>query len=223
MTPREIFKIWAPANSKWSPWVRPTPFIGMPEIDTLPPHFSLSTPPFLTLYPPIFSTKKPDFDTALILDLPSAESISAGLTLAQSGYFPVPLYNGTTPQHGAMALVDNSAIQNALIFGATELAKIEIPDTAPPVFLLDSNRRNRCKMNVSVFDNSWDIYAQDMPSSDFLKAQKIKQVLVISDFIHKDLSKILYDYQKAGLKVLHSDGFCEPKRVRIRKPPRKYR
>ena len=36
--------------------------------------------------------------------------------------------------------------------------KLEIKEDAMPAFLTDRNRLQRYKMDVSVFDNSWDVY-----------------------------------------------------------------
>jgi len=117
-----------------------------------------------------------------------------------------------------MALVDNSSIQNALIWGAYELEKIEISKDAPPVFLLDSNRTHRFKMNTSIFDNSWDLYNQDIPTAKYFSKNKITTIIVRGESMQKDLSKILYTFQKEGIKILFTNGYEKPKEITIKKP-----
>ena len=94
---------------------------------------------------------------------------------------------------------------------------MEISNDAPPTFLLDSNRMNRFKMNVSVFDNSWDIYAQDLPSAEYFLKNGINKIIVRGEKIQKDLRKILYKFQKKGIKILYTNGYEEPKGVKIKK------
>ena len=77
---------------------------------------------------------------------------------------------------------------------------------------------NRYKFDSSVFDNSWDIYAQDLPSAEFLIKNDIEKVLIISNIIREDLRKILYKYQKKGIKVFLKKEYELPKLVKIKKP-----
>lgn len=179
MTGKEIYKIWAPTEAKWVDWVRPVPFVGINEsfegyeVDEF-------------LIPKINYIKEPISDMAIIIDLPGNNSIKEGIALAKIGFRPIPIYNGTDEQNGATATVDNRAIKMGLIKGALELKKIEILDNAPPAFLLDTNRMNRYKMDQSVFDNSWDIYAQDMPSAEYFLKNGINKIMVRGESIQKD-------------------------------------
>ena len=211
MTGRDIFKIWAPSGAKWVDWVRPLPFISI--------NYNLKTYEFCDFTIPKISYINNFLeDTAIIIDIPSYESIKEGIAIAKLGFRPIPLYNGTNEQEGAMANVNNHAIEIALIWGALELKKIELINNAPPVFLLDSNRTHRLKMNDSVFDNSWDIYAQDIPSAEYFIRNGIKKIIVRGDCIQKDLRKILYKFQKEKIKILFTNGYEEPKEVKIKKP-----
>lgn len=214
MTGRDAFKIWAPAGVKWAAWARPVPFVAvgdaLGQIAALNP--AIPDIIYMAAAPP---------NTAVIADMPGPDSVKEGLALAKMGFRPVPLYNGTNGQEGAMALVDSPAIANALQWGAGELEKIKISPDAPPAFLLDSNRTHRYRMDASVFDNSWDIYDQDMPSARYLLSGGIGRVIVRAETIQKDLGKILYKFQKAGIAILFTDGYSLPKEVVVKKPPRK--
>ena len=211
MLGEEIYKIWAPIGAKWVDWVRPVPFVAINN------NFKTDK-----LYN--FSTSKINYidslknDTAIIVDMRGSTSVEEGISLAHLGYRPIPIYNGTIEQENVLATVDNKSIVSALIYGAKELENISIPKDAPPAFLLDTNRLNRYKMNVSVFDNSWDIYDQDMPTAEYLIKNGIKNILVRSNSIKKDLKEILYKYKKKGLNVFLANYDDEIKKVKITKP-----
>ena len=203
MTGRDIFKIWAPAGARWAEWVRPVHFVAIDNVKQVNRVCNFTIPNITYI-------NELKADTAVILDIPGHDGIEEGLALAKLGFRPIPLYNGTNEQQGAMALVDNHTIRIALIWGALELKKLNIADNAPPVFLLDSNRTHRFKMNVSVFDNSWDLYSQDMPSYDYFLEKGINKIIVKGETIQKDLAKLLSNYQKKGIKILFTNGYDNP-------------
>lgn len=210
MTGREIYEVWALASRKWKPWVRPVPFVVIND------EFTVYTSANLKI-PEIQYTKNILEDTAIIVDLPGIESIREGLALAKIGYSPVPIYNGTIEQEGAIATTDNKTVITGLMLGAFELNKIQTSEKEIPVFLLDTNRMNRLKMNISVFDNSWDIYDQDIPSAEYFIKNGINKIIIRSDKIQRDLNKILYKFQEKGIQILFTQGYDNPKKVKIKK------
>jgi len=211
MTGKDTYKIWAPAGAGWTDWVRPVPFVSIKD------SFTPKTACNFTI-PPINYISKLPAGTAVMVDLPGYDGIKEGLALARIGFRPVPLYNGTNEQEGAMALVDNHIIESALVWGASELRKLELPPDALPVFLLDSNRTHRFKMNVSVFDNSWDLYDQDIPSAEYFLNHGIHSIIVRGEKIQVDLAKILYKFSGKGIKILFTDGYEAPKEIKVKKP-----
>lgn len=210
MTGKDIYKIWAPYGKRYSPWVRPVPFVDMDTVKELYGVVDYEEEE-------VFYAKKLTKNTAYILDIDGVNSVREAITLARMGYVPVPLFNGTSPNEGVMATVDNEIIEAMLIWGAYELTNIKIEDDAPPVFLLDKNRLNRYKYDRGEFDNSWDIYAQDMPSADYLLKNKIRKIVVRSDVLRNDLCQILYKYQQKDIKIYFTDGIEEPKLIKINK------
>jgi len=215
ITAVNTFKAWAPTGAMWTDWVRPVLFAAY--------DFSRSANAVVNLaIPDIPYMSRLNTDTAIILDLPGYDSIKEALGLAQFGWRPIPLYNGTIEQSGAMALVDNHAIEKALVLGAEKLRKIEISPDAPPTFLLDSNRMNRHKLNESVFDNSWDLYEQDMPSAEYFLSNGITKIIVRGQAVLKDLHIILYKLQKKGIKILFTSGDEPAKELKLKTPPKKY-
>ena len=213
MTGRDAFKIWAPIGVNWSNWVRPVPFISMSD-------FLLTNPIENFTIPSIKYITEPLHHTALIIDLPEHDSITEGIALARMGFRPIPIYNGTNEQEGAMALVDNHTIENALLWGAGELANIQMTKNAPPAFLLDSNRTHRYKMKISIFDNSWDLYAQDIPSAAYFLDNGINKIIVRSTSMQKDLVRIFYGFQKKGITFFLSNGYEKTKKIILKKPHR---
>lgn len=210
MTGKEIYKIWAPYKKRWVDWVRPVPFVDMDVEKELHGFIDYDIEP--TLY-----IKKIDKNAAYIIDIDGVTSIKEGISLAQLGYRPIPLFNGTSPNIGVDSTMDNEIIEPMLIWGAFELNELKLKDDAPPVFLLDKNRMNRHKYTRGEFDNSWDIYAQDMPSGEYLIKHKIKRVVVRSDLLRNDLCQILFKYQQKGLDIYFTNGYEEPKRITIKK------
>jgi hypothetical protein len=207
MTNKEIFKIWAPYHKKWVDWVRPVPFITIDNNIKKTTHIQ----PVL----PCLSFLDNEKNTAIIIDLPNAESIDAGILLAQEyGYRPIPIYNGTTEQSGSKATTDNHTVVEGLIWGASMLKNIEIKDDAPPAFLTDTNRLQRHRTDTSVFDNSWDVYHQDLPTENYFLQNGITQILVISNKkISRDLRKIFSKYPKKKIQIFWSDGYDTPKLI----------
>ena len=211
MTDKEIYRIWAPLGKRWSEWVRPVPFVEIHE------HSKAYS---LTLHDvPVPDLSDDKFkDAAIIVDLPGAESVEAGLAYAKSGYRPIPLFNGTIEQSGARTTVDNQSVGMALVEGVKVVRELELKEDALPVFMLDSNRLHRHRIDVTVFDNSWDIYAHDMPSADYFIKNNIHKIVVVGDFIGRDLRKILYGFQKKKLEIWFAKDDNEPKKIKVRKP-----
>ena len=214
MTEKEIFRIWAPVGKKWVDWVRPVPFVEINEFSKMY-HFSNLT------IPTIDCLEKDAADAAIIVDLPGVESVKMGIALAKEGYRPIPIFNGTIEQKGARATVDNQSVGMALIWGASELSNIEISDDAQPAFLTDRNRMNRFKMEASVFDNSWDVYPQDIPSAEYFLENGIRKIIIIGESLSKDLKKILYKYQKKNIEIFLTKGYEAPKKIHIHRPLRR--
>lgn len=210
MSGKEIYKIWAPFNVDWSRWVRPVAFVDIDIEKELREYVDYDIPE-------IYYKDYLDNHTAVILDIDAEQSVKEGIGFAFLGYRPVPLFNGTTPNIGVESVMNNELVEPLLLWGALELKELEIKESALPVFLLDKDRMTRVKRDVSIFDNSWDIYPQDMPSADYLLKHKINKVILQSDLRRNDICQILYKYQNKGIEIFFTDGYSEPKLIKIRK------
>lgn len=210
---KETYKIWAPRNVKWTDWIRPVPFIGIDKPKQRGEFIRYEIPK-------LFYIKKHKKNIVIIIDINGVNSIREGIALAQIGYRPIPVLNGTNPNTNCKAVTDNEIVEPLLVWGAEELKKIEIKPNANPAFLLDLNRLNRYKLSPTFFDNSYDIYDQDLPSAKFLLDNGIDTIIVRSEKIEKDLNKVLYRYSKSNIKILLTNGFEDAKEVKLKKVKR---
>lgn len=207
---------WAPRGCKWVEWVRPVPFVAI-EKNGMPIEYVEFQIPEVTFL------KKLPTDTAIFVDLSGDSSIEEGIALAKFGFRPIPIYNGTNEQEGSIGVVNNHEIEDSLLWGAMELEKITLAKDAPPAFLLDRDRTNMYKMDESVFDNSWDIYDQDIPSPEYFLENGISKVIVIGEYIQRDLRAILYKFQQKGIEIFEVDEYDDIQKTVLKKALRGYK
>ena len=194
----EVYSIWAPAESEWSQWAKPTLFaqdndINVREMDTSRIVDTNAVP-------------GPVPGTALIVDLPDGESVQWGVALAQRGYRPVPLYNACQYPgvDRSKALVDVTRIIDEIGQGTLAVMRAQIVPGAPPAFLLDADRcRNRFPV-AGRFDNRWLVFPQDFPSANYLLSRGVKRIILVqeSDTPQDDLAHVLLRWQDAGIRIL---------------------
>ncbi len=209
MIGKDIYITYAPNGAKWIEWVRPVPFVAINTYNRKPINNWVNRKAmFLKNY---------QKDTAIFVDLPGKESIELSIDLAHIGYRPIPLFNGTVEQEGAQSIIDTYLVESCLINGAEKLKNIKLEDNANPAFLLDSSRINRYRAKESIFDNSWDIYGQDIPSYNYFIENGITKIIVIGNEIQRDLRKIFFKFQDAGIEFYLTDGYLPLKKVILRK------
>lgn len=200
----ELYKIWAPDDAMWTAWAKPAMFVK--PFTRLAEHGNFTREEIKDI--------TYQHDTMIIVDLYGEQSIRVAIALADLGYRPVPLFNGTKGPYKNIVNVDR--LEQALYWGAYELTKIHIRNDANPAFLLDTRRMKEYKLN-GYYDNRWCIFPQDMPSADYLLRNQIKKVIVISKEIENDLSHILCRYQEKGIAIYlaNDEGI---KTVEVKKP-----
>jgi hypothetical protein len=190
---QDCFAIWAPDGVLWSQWAKPVPFAHAPALFTDPPAVVPENLPALP---------RPWDHSAIVVDLPGEQSVLVGLALAQQGFRPVPLFNGTS---GPMQIVPMDGIERALGAGADVLKRVLIAPEAKPAFLLDSERHTPIGGGEpGRYDNRWIVLPQDFPSATLLLANGIKDVLVIrqrDQWVEQDLTHVLLRWQQAGLRI----------------------
>lgn len=209
MTGKEVYKIYAPNGAKWIDWVKPVPFVAIDTYHRKPiVDWVDRKAMFLKQY---------QQDVAILIDLPGKESIELGIDLAHMGYRPIPLFNGTDEQQGSQATTNTYLVESCLINGSQKLKNIQLKNDANPAFLLDSYRTNRYRVKESIFDNSWDLYKQDIPSAEYFKQNGITKIIVVGDTIQRDLKKIFLKFQEKGIEIYITDGYSFPKKVILKK------
>ena len=209
MRGKEIYKIYAPNGAKWIDWVRPVPFVAIDTYNRKPiANFLDREAMFLKEY---------QKDTAIFIDLPGKESIELGIGLAHMGYRPIPVFNGTDEQQGSQATTNTYLIESCLINGSQKLKNIKLKNDANPAFLLDSHRTNRYRAKESIFDNSWDLYKQDIPSAEYFKQNGITKIIVVGETIQRDLKKIFLKFQEKEIDIYITDGYTLPQKVKLTK------
>ena len=209
MRGKEIYKIYAPNGAKWTDWVRPVPFVAIDTYNRKPiADWMERKAMFLKNY---------QQDTAIFVDLPGKESIELSIDLAYKGYRPIPIFNGTDEQPGSQATTDTYLIESCLINGSEKLKNIKLDNNANPAFLLDSYRTNRYRAKESIFDNSWDLYKQDIPSAEYFKQNGITKIIIVGDVIQRDLKKIFLKFQEKGIDIYITDGYTFPQKVKLTK------
>ena len=230
MNEQEVFAVWAPQDSIWSPWVAPVLFAQ--TYWDIQPSDPVAPQPLPWLQPAMT-------ETALVIDLPFAGSVEVGFAAAAHGFRPVPLYNaspgppvvGLTP--GAQG-VSNAAVDMRPIVGAigritSSLKALNLPADAPPAFLLDSNRLlgTTRPVNPGMFDNRWMVFPQDFPSASFLLANGIQKALLVQKDQREpqdDLAHTLLRWQEGGIAILSKklDDNAAPVAITVKRPS-KYR
>ena len=209
MRGKEIYKIYAPNGAKWIDWVRPVPFVAIDTYDRKAIADWVDRK--------VMFLKNYQKDTAIFIDLPGKESIELSMGLAHIGYRPIPIFNGTDEQPGSQATTNTYLIESCLINGSEKLKNIKLENDANPAFLLDSYRTNQYRAKESVFDNSWDLYKQDIPSPEYFKQNGITKIIVVGGTIQKDLKKILLKFQEKGIDIYITDGYTFPKKIKLTK------
>ncbi|WP_020621196.1 hypothetical protein [Paenibacillus daejeonensis] len=202
------YKSWAPPGVVWTQWAKPVLFMRPPDTDWI------ALAELRITY-----VERAQHNTMLIVDLPEMAGVEEGLALARMGYRPVPLYNGVRSPKPNAAVVRVERLVKALYHGAELLGGLGLSPTAPPVFLLDSNRMQGTGRRPGQFDNRWCVLPQDMPSAAFLRKQGIERVILRANTVENDLSHILKRYQEQGIKIYQSRGGETPKETTITKPP----
>lgn len=216
MDMQQLFETWAPLDSAWSRWAKPALFTNMVQGMPSPPASPREEPRLRALE---------DSSTAFVLDLPGAQSVELGLSLARAGYRPVPLFN--TADHPA-AVVNVRLVLDQLRAGAEEIQRLPVRPGEPPAFLLDSERGTGSP-SPGKFDNRWLVFPQDFPSATFLLSQGIRRVVLLqraspSGQPQEDLAHVLRRWQEAGVEIFLQDpAVDEPPRPLVVERPSRFR
>jgi hypothetical protein len=228
MTKQEVYNIWAPPDGPWSTWAKPVLFAHMPAMS--PPPGDMAMPAVDIAWAP-----PADGSTVIVLDLPGNLGVAAAMRLAEQGYRPVPLYNAVpSPVHTVfsdMPLGTATAacvlwpIMAAILTATPALDALNLPYQAPPVFLLDADRRYGTGATImpGMFDNRSVSLPTDFPSATHLLSQGVRRAIVVQHGAHlpqEDLAHTLLRWQEAGIEILAValSAPSEPTPIEVAKP-----
>jgi hypothetical protein len=220
---REAYARWAPSESPWSPWAKPTLFAQVaPRTDREPPKASDPSSPlaqFVSSTVPARPSRvlplgeqqlvhlpSADGKTLIVAELPGLNTVELALMLAKQGYRPVPLFNATRNTNAEVPLDD---LILAMIAVTDELAFVNIPIQAPPLFMLDAGRKGqRREPPPGTFDNRSIVFPQDFPSGNLLLSMGIENAMVVVNgktTMADDLAHVLRRWQESGMTILHDN------------------
>lgn len=237
MTREEVFLAWAPQDSIWSPWVLPVPFAQLNCLDFIHPAADGQVPSM-----PGWITDGERAGQAYVVDIPGRDAMKFGLALAGFGVRPVPVIDGspgagdfyfsqeaevsTEPRWHPNVVVDMSELLRALCQGAAMLKDIPLSPVAMPAFLLDADRRlGHRPPQPGMYDNRWQVFAQDFPSARFLLERGVRRVLLVQERKgqpREDLAHVLLRWQEGSIAIESvgtKDGTI-PEAIQIAKPSR---
>jgi len=237
MTKEEVFLAWAPQDSIWSPWVLPVPFAQLNCLDFTRPAADEQVPSI-----PSWVTDGEREDRGYVVDIPGGDAMRFGILVASSGIRPVPVIDGSPgaadfyfsqnaeasskPTWHPNVVVDMTELLKVLCLGAVMLKDIGLSPAAMPAFLLDADRKmGHRPLHAGIYDNRWQVFAQDFPSAKFLLENGVRRVLLVQERKgqpQEDLAHVLLRWQEGGVTI-ESVGMKDgsmPEAIQIAKPSR---
>jgi len=216
MTQEEVFLAWAPHDSIWSPWVLPVPFAQLNCLDFTRPVANEQVP-----FIPSWVTNGGREGQGYVVDIPGGDAMRFGILLASSGIRPVPVIDGSPgagdfyfsqnaeasskPTWHPNVVVDMTELLKELCQGAALLKDIGLSPAAVPAFLLDADRRiGHRPPQAVIYDNRWQVFAQDFPSAKFLLENGVRGVLLVQERKgqpQEDLAHVLLRWQESGIAI----------------------
>jgi len=160
-----------------------------------------------------------------VVDIPGANAVNLAMDLARRGFRPVPLFNGVRGPD-LYSLVEVDDILRALYAASEILMAMPLPDAAPPVFLLDSERFAGASFATpGRFDNRWYVFPQDFPSANFLLSRNLRSVILVqrkSASPQNDLAHVLLRWQEAGIQIQScgTEDASTPEPITVARPDR---
>jgi len=158
-------------------------------------------------------------DTAVILDSGAAHSVAIAARLAEHGFQPVVMFDSIPHSRGMTRSQQGLA---TLLYFAGEMQRLKqqnkIKPDAPPVFVLDTHRRDVSK-DKGEYNNTYLFKETDFPSAEDLVRRGIKKIVYLneadqagrinSDFqsvqrLAGDMKKVGQKWMRAGIKIVYT-------------------
>ena len=142
--------------------------------------------------------------SAVIVDLPGAEAVHAGLLLAERGFWPVPLFNGTSGPSPVIDVAADHARAGGAASSGCGSARSRRMRAAGVSARLAAPRRSGVAVKPGAYDNRWVTLPQDFPSGALLASRGIRGATLIQRdglSIPPDLAHVLRRWQDQGITL----------------------
>jgi hypothetical protein len=205
--PNYLISIYQPRSAQWQPFFVPTLLQSLSQASLNSQVRPIKTAAMNESYQRaeglrnLISQSPNANETLIIADLPGPESIAVGAAMAETAQLAPVFDNWPHP----LGVVRSHETLGAMIYYAREIEekKGKLPENAPVVMLLDSNRLSPYSDQDSQFDNR---YLAKLPPMDQLKQRGVKQVIYLVKNQNQkqeldDINDDLVEWQKNGVNV----------------------
>lgn len=205
--PNYLISVYQPRSSAWQPFFVPTLIQSLSQ-STLPGQIKMtSTGAMRDAYDRaaglrnLLSQTSNAKETLIISDLPGPSSVALGAALADTAYLVPDFDNWPHP----LGVVKSHETLGAMLYYAGEVdeKRSKVPENAPAILLLDSNRLASYSDEDSQFDNR---YLAKLPPVDQLKQRGVKNVVyLVKDKSQQqeldDINEDFVEWQKQGVNI----------------------
>ncbi len=205
--PNYLISIYQPRDSKWQPFFSPTLLQSLSQISLNREIKLIRTGEMIEAYQraeglrSLIASGKNANQTLIISDLPGPASIAVGAAMADVVTL-VPVFDNWPHPLG---VVRSHETLSAMIYYANEIdeKRKQVPENAPALLLLDSNRLSPYTDQDNQFDNR---YLAKLPPAEQLKQRGILQVIYLAKDQTQsaeldDINEDFVEWQKNGINV----------------------
>lgn len=149
----------------------------------------------------------------VILDLPGATSVAAGLRFIAGGFQPVCTFDNWPHPAG---LIKTEIVLAQLLRYAAHVSdhRKYLTVDSPPIWICDRNRLGTRQANIKEFDNRYFLDDSILPSPETLKKNGVEQIICVvptaQDKPREDLCAYFRDLRKENFPQIFGAAFQDP-------------
>ncbi len=205
--PNYLISIYQPRDAKWQPFFSPTLLQSLSQVSLNKEIKLIRTGEMIEAYQraeglrSLLASGKNTNQTLIISDLPGPASIAVGAAMADVATL-VPVFDNWPHPLG---VVRSHETLSAMGYYANEIEekRKKLPENAPALLLLDSNRLSPYSDQDNQFDNR---YLAKLPPAEQLKQRGILQVIYLAKDQTQaaeldDINEDFVEWQKNGINV----------------------
>jgi hypothetical protein len=207
LDPNFLISIYQPRDAKWQPFFTPTLLQSLSQVSLNKEIKLIRTGEMIEAYQraeglrSLIASGKNTNQTLIISDLPGPASIAVGAAMADAVTL-VPVFDNWPHPLG---VVRSHETLGAMGYYANEIdeKRKKLPENAPAMLLLDSNRLSPYTDQDNQFDNR---YLAKLPPAEQLKERGILQVIYLAKDQTQaaeldDINEDFVEWQKNGINV----------------------